>query len=74
MQRHEVRDARTTRRRIRDADEMVARRALDLPAGELGLALQRLVAVGTVEFEFVRVHKLLLHHAPTGCKKYMKDF
>ena len=63
----------STRRRIRDADEMLAGRALNLSAGELGFALQRLVAVGTIEFEFVRVHKLLPHHAPNGRKKYMKN-
>jgi len=48
------------RRRIGDADEMVAGRALNLAAGKLRLALQRLVAVGTIEFEFVRVHRLLV--------------
>ena len=42
------------RRRIGNADEMLAGRALNLPAGMAGIALQRLVAVGTVEFEFVR--------------------
>jgi hypothetical protein len=61
------------RRRIGDADEMVARRALNLPAGKLRLALQRLIAVGTVEFEFICVHNVAPHHAQTGCKKYMKD-
>jgi hypothetical protein len=49
------------RRRIRYADEMIARRALNLPPGELGFALQRLVAVGTIEFEFVGIHGLYLH-------------
>jgi hypothetical protein len=44
--------------RIGNADEMLAGRALDLPTGELRLALQRLIAVGTVEFKFVRAHKL----------------
>jgi len=68
----DVREA-GARRRIGDADEDVASRALDLPPGELGFALQRLVAVGTIEFEFVRVHKLLPHHAPNGRKKYMKN-
>ena len=45
--------------RIGNADEVVAGRTLDLPAGELRLALQRLVAVGTIKFEFVGVHKLI---------------
>jgi hypothetical protein len=58
---------------IGNADEVAAGRALNLPAGELRFALQRLVAVGTVKFEFVRVHKLHLHHAQTGRKKYMED-
>jgi len=48
------------RRRIGNADEMVASRALNLPARVAGIALQRLVAVGTVEFEFVRAHNLHL--------------
>jgi hypothetical protein len=61
------------RRRVRDADEMVARRALNLPARELRFTFQRLVAVGTIKLEFVRVHSLHLHHAQTGRKKYMKD-
>ena len=63
----------SARRRIGDADEMVAGRTLDLPAGVAWVALQRLIAVGTVEFEFIRAHKLPAHHAPTGCKKYMKN-
>lgn len=61
------------RRRIGDADEVVAAGALNLPAGELRFAFQRLIAVGTIKFEFVRVHDLPLHHAQTGRKKYMKD-
>jgi hypothetical protein len=38
-----------------------AGRALNLPTGKLRLALQWLIAVGTVEFEFVRVHSLCLY-------------
>jgi hypothetical protein len=30
---------------------MLAGRALNLPAGVTGIALQRLIAVGTIEFE-----------------------
>ena len=53
------------RRRIGNADEMVASRALNLPARVAGIALQRLVAVGTVEFEFV--HSLhLFMRKPTA--------
>jgi len=54
--------------RIGDADEMVACWALNLPAGELRFTFQRLVAVGTIKFEFVCVHSLHLHHAQTGRK------
>jgi hypothetical protein len=61
------------RRWIGDANEMLAGRTLNLPPGELGFALQRLVAMGTIKFEFIRVHKLHQHHAQTGCKKYMKN-
>jgi hypothetical protein len=61
-------------RRIRDADEDIAGRALDLPAGELWFALQRLVAVGTVKFEFVCAHNLRPHHAQNRVEKYIKDF
>jgi hypothetical protein len=68
-------DVRETgaRRRIGDADEMLAGRALNLPAGVARVALQRLITVGTVEFEFVRVHRLHPQHAQTRRKKYMKD-
>ena len=48
------------RRRIGNADEMVASRALNLPARVAGIAFQGLVAVGTVKFEFVRAHSLHL--------------
>ena len=43
---------------IGDADQVLARRALNLPAGVLGFAFQGLITVGTVEFEFVRAHGL----------------
>jgi hypothetical protein len=46
------------RRRIGNADEMVASRALNLPARVARIALQMLVAVGTVEFEFGIAHSL----------------
>ena len=61
------------RRRIGDADEMLASRALNLPSGVARVALQRLVTVGTVEFEFVRAHRLHHHHAPNGCEKHIKN-
>jgi hypothetical protein len=47
-------------RRIGNADEVLARRALNLASGELRFALQGLVAVGTVEFEFVCAHSFHL--------------
>ena len=47
-------------RRIRDANEMLTAGALNLPAGEMDFALQRLVAVGAVELEFGCFHRLYL--------------
>jgi hypothetical protein len=47
-------------RRIGDADEMVAGWTLNLPPGELRFALQGLVAVGTIKFEIVCVHKMFV--------------
>jgi len=35
---------------------MLASRALDLSSGVAGIALQRLIAVGTIEFEFSGIH------------------
>ena len=46
------------RRGVGDADEMVASGALDLPARVAGIALQRLITVGTVEFKFGCVHSV----------------
>ncbi len=40
-------------RRIRDADQNLAARALNLPPGMAGVAFQRLVTVRTIEFEVV---------------------
>jgi hypothetical protein len=60
------------RRRIGNADKMLARWTLDLPAGMARVAFQRLIAMGTVEFKLVRRHRLHPHHAPTGRKKYIK--
>ena len=47
--------------RIGYADQMLAGRTLNLPAGEMRLALQRLITVGTVEFEFVGGHGFYPH-------------
>ena len=54
--------------RVGDADEMLAGRALNLASGELRLALQRLMAVGTIEFEFVGVHGLCPRKRKRGGK------
>lgn len=45
-------------RRIRDANEMLTGGTLNLSPGKLRFAFQRLIAVGTVKFEFVGVHGL----------------
>lgn len=47
-----VREARAGRR-VGDADEDIAPGTLDLPSRKARVAFQRLIAVGTVEFEFV---------------------
>jgi hypothetical protein len=57
-----------------DTDEVIAGRALDLRAGELRFALQRLVAMGAIEFEFVGADDPHLHHAQSGRKRQMRDF
>ena len=55
------------RRRIGNADEMIASGALNLPARVAGIALQGLVAVGTIEFEFGVAHNLhLFMRKPTA--------
>ena len=48
------------RRRIGNANEMVASRALNLPSGEARLAPERLVAVRALELEFRVAHSLHL--------------
>jgi hypothetical protein len=66
------------RRRIGDADEMLAGRALDLASRMARVARERLITMRTVEFKFGRVHKLSygqkprVHHVRTGRRKYMK--
>ena len=60
--------------RIRDADEMLAAGALNLPPGMARVALQRLVTVGTIEFEFGCVHRLHLSHAQNRPEKYIENF
>ena len=60
------------RRRIRDADEDMTGGTLNLAAGELRFAFQRLVAMGAVEFEFVGVHSISLHKRKTPGKSISK--
>lgn len=58
--------------RIGNADEMVASRALNLPACVAGIALQGLVAVGTIEFEFVCAHSLPLYMRKPTAKSMLE--
>jgi hypothetical protein len=54
-------------RRIGNADQVLAGGTLNLATGELGLALQRLVAVRAIEFEIGCAHELqslLSHNQP----------
>jgi hypothetical protein len=60
------------RRRIRDANEMLTGRALNLSAGEMDFALQRLVAVGAVKFEFRCCHRFYLHKRKSRGKSISK--
>jgi hypothetical protein len=59
---------------IGDADEVLAGRTLNLAAGKLRFALQWLVAMRAVKFEFVCVHNLLPISAQNPGKKYIKTF
>lgn len=60
--------------RIGDADQEFAGWTLNLPAGELRLALERLIAVGTVEFEFVIAHSLCIGKRKPWDKSMSKLF
>lgn len=68
----DVRETRA-RGRIRDANQVFAGGALNLPARVAGVALQRLVAVGTIEFEFLCVHKLDLYMRKPDAKSREKN-
>jgi hypothetical protein len=59
--------------RIWNADEMVASRALNLPARIEGIALQRLVAMGTIEFEFGVAHSLQLFMRKPTAKSMLEN-
>ena len=58
-------------RRAGNADEVLAAGALYLPASMARVALQRLVAVGTVKLEFACAHSLHPYDAQTTLQKYM---
>jgi len=47
-------------RRIGDADQMLASGTLNLPPGVARVALQRLIAMGTIEFKFIRAHRFIM--------------
>jgi len=55
--RRDVREAHAGRR-IGNADEVLAPRALNLAPGKLRFAFQGLIAMGAIEFEFIRFHSL----------------
>ena len=59
-------------RRIGDADEVLAPRTLNLPPGVARIALQRLIAVGTVEFEFSGAHRVHPSMRKTAAKSIKK--
>jgi hypothetical protein len=51
---------------------MLARWTLNLPTRMAGIALQGLITMGTIEFEFGRAHMLHPCYLPTGHKMYIK--
>jgi hypothetical protein len=63
-----------SRRRVGDADEVLAGWALNLPASVARVALQRLIAVRTVKLEFGCAHSLDPYHAQTDCQKYIGKY
>ena len=58
-------------RRIGNADEVLAGRALNLSPGKLRFALQRLITVAAVEFKFIGAHSSHSIHAQTRTEKYI---
>ena len=61
-------------RRAGNANQMLARRTLNLTPCVARVALQRLIAVRTVEFEFGVVHGLHLIHAQSNPQKSEEKF
>ena len=60
--------------RIGNVDEMLAAGTLNLPAGEMRFALDRLVAVRTVKLEFGCVHRFYLHKRKSRGESMSKLF
>lgn len=60
--------------RIGNANQMLASWALNLPASMLRFALQWLIAMGTVEFEFIGAHSLCLRKRNSRAKSMSKSF
>jgi hypothetical protein len=61
------------RRRIGDANQVLAGGALNLPAGVNRFALQRLVAVLAMEFKFSVIHKLHSYMRNPGAKSIWRN-
>jgi hypothetical protein len=61
------------RRRIGDANQVLAGRALNLPAGINGFALQWLVAMLAMEFKFGVIHKLHLYMRNPAVKSMERE-
>ena len=59
-------------RRIGDADEVLAPRTLNLPPGVARITVQRLIAVGTIEFEFNGAHRVHPNMRKTATKSIKK--
>jgi hypothetical protein len=55
-------------RGIGDSDQVMARRALDLATSVARIALQGLITVGAVEFEFIGGHSLHSFMRKAGAK------
>jgi len=60
-------------RRIRDANEMVAGRTLNLSPGKLRLTFQGLIAMGTIELEFGIAH-ISAQISANARQKYIEIF
>ena len=61
------------RRWIGNADKMLTGWALNLSARVARVTLQRLIAMGTIEFEFRWAHRFHPHPAQNGHQKYARS-